>query len=85
MTPSQFSRRGVLAGAAALAACGPIYQQIHRERSALSILGPVDETAIVSQQAVADGFAALGAIPAKVDVRPLWSTEFSKELQIQPS
>ena len=59
-----------------------IYQQMHRERSAPSVLGPVDETAIASQQAVADGFAALGAIPAKVDVRPLWNPTFSKELQI---
>ncbi|MET0271694.1 MAG: ABC transporter substrate-binding protein [Phenylobacterium sp.] len=59
-----------------------IYRQIHRERSAPSILGPVDEAAIASQQAVADGFAALGAIPAKVDVRPLWNPVFNRELQI---
>lgn len=57
-----------------------IYRQIHRERSAPSILGPVDETAIASQQAVADGFAALGAIPARVDVRPLWNPIFNMEL-----
>jgi len=59
-----------------------IYRQQHQERSAPSVLGPVDETAIASQQAVADGFAALKAIPAKVDIRPLWTTEFNKELQI---
>jgi sulfonate transport system substrate-binding protein len=70
------------AQAAATGAPLDIYKQIHRERSAPSVLGPVDATAIASQQAVADGFAALGAIPAKVDVRPLWSLEFSKELAI---
>jgi len=70
------------AQAAATGAPVEIYQQIHRERSAPSVLGPVDGTAVASQQAAADGFAALGAIPAKVDVRPLWSTEFSRELEI---
>jgi len=59
-----------------------IYRQMHRERSAPSVLGPTDAAAIASEQAVADGFAALGAIPAKVDVRPLWSAEFNKELKI---
>lgn len=57
-----------------------IYERIHRERSAPAVLGPVDDAAIASQQTVADGFAALGAIPAKVDVRPLWNNTFSKEI-----
>jgi len=70
------------AQSAATGAPVEIYRQIHRERSAPSVLGPVDDAAIASEQQAADGFAALGAIPAKVDVRPLWSRDFSKELTI---
>jgi len=66
--------------AAATGAPLEIYRQMHAERSAPSVLGPTDEAAIASEQAVADGFAAQGAIPAKIDVRPIWITEFNKEL-----
>lgn len=68
------------AQAAATGVPAEIYRRIYRERSASAVLGPVDEAAIHSQQTVADGFAALGAIPAKVDVRPLWNSTFYKEL-----
>ncbi len=57
------------------------YQQQHRERSAPTTLAPVDAAAIASQQTVADTFARLGAIPAKVDVRPLWTTELNSDTQ----
>lgn len=57
------------------------YLAIDRERSAPTRLGPVDEAAIVSQQQVADTFAEMKAIPAKVDVRPLWSTAISDQIK----
>lgn len=59
-----------------------IYLQIHRERSAATSLDAVDDAAIASQQAVADTFAQLGAIPARVDVKSLWSRELNQALQI---
>ena len=68
------------AQAAATGAPAAAYLQQHRERSAPTRLALVDQAAIASQQAVADTFAALGAIPAKVDVRPLWTTELNAEL-----
>jgi sulfonate transport system substrate-binding protein len=68
------------AQSAATGAPAAAYLQQHRERSAPTRLAPVDEAAIASQQAVADTFAALGAIPARVDVRPLWTTELNAEL-----
>jgi sulfonate transport system substrate-binding protein len=57
-----------------------VYEAIHRERSEPTTLGPIDARAIASQQEVADAFASLGAIPAKVDVRPLWSNALSDKL-----
>ena len=57
-----------------------IYLQQHRERSAPTRLAPVDEAAIESQQDVADTFAKTGVIPAKVDVRPLWTDVLNREL-----
>jgi sulfonate transport system substrate-binding protein len=59
-----------------------IYLQIHRERSAPTSIEPVDAAAIASQQAVADTFAGLGAIPAKVDVHRLWTTDLNSDLKI---
>jgi sulfonate transport system substrate-binding protein len=69
------------AQAAATGAPATAYLQQHRERSAPTRIQPVDAAAIASQQAVADTFAALGAIPARVDVRPLWTTELNSEIQ----
>jgi sulfonate transport system substrate-binding protein len=40
-------------------------------------LRPVDETAIASQQSVADVFAQQTLIPKRVDVRPLWDDRFN--------
>lgn len=48
------------------------YEQEFRERSSPSILEPISDAAISSQQAVADAFAAAKVIPGKVDVRSLW-------------
>ena len=69
------------AQAAATGVAVEAYQQQHRERSAPTTLAPVDADAIASQQTVADTFAALGAIPAKVDVTPLWTTELNAQVQ----
>jgi sulfonate transport system substrate-binding protein len=57
-----------------------IYLQQNRERSAPTLLAPVEDGAIASEQAVADTFAKAGVIPAVVDVRPLWTTTLNKEL-----
>lgn len=57
-----------------------IYLQQHRERSARTEVAPVEAGAIASQQAVADAFAQIGAIPAKVDVSGLWTTELNSDL-----
>ena len=57
-----------------------IYLQQHRERSAPTVLAPVDEAAIASEQTVADAFAKAGVIPAAVDVRPLWTTILNEPL-----
>lgn len=57
-----------------------IYLQQHRERSARTELAPVEASAIASQQTVADAFAKIGAIPAKVDVSQLWTTELNSAL-----
>lgn len=48
------------------------YEQEFRERSGPSILGPISEAAIASQQAVADAFAAAKVIPGAVQVKSLW-------------
>ncbi|WP_337188038.1 ABC transporter substrate-binding protein [Phenylobacterium sp.] len=70
------------AQAAATGVPAEIYEALHRERSAPSVLGAVDAEAIASQQAVADAFADLKVIPARVDVRPMWSREFDEEIKI---
>lgn len=57
-----------------------IYLQIHRERSAATSIDAVDAAAVASQQAVADTFAELGAIPNKVDVGALWTTELNAQI-----
>jgi sulfonate transport system substrate-binding protein len=59
-----------------------IYLQQYRERSGPTVLAPVDDAAIASEQAVADTFAQAGVIPAKVDVRPLWTQTLNKDLKI---
>jgi len=70
------------AGLAAAATGTPaaLYSQQRREQSAPTTLGPVDAAAIASQQAVADGFAKAGVIPAHVDVTPLWDTALNADL-----
>lgn len=57
-----------------------IYLQQYHERSGPTLLGPVDDVAIQSMQAVADTFAKAGVIPAKVDTSQLWSRVFSSDL-----
>ena len=57
-----------------------IYLQQHRERSAATHIEPVDQAAIASQQQVADTFLAAGLLPARPDVRPLWSIRLNPEL-----
>ncbi|MBA4010312.1 MAG: aliphatic sulfonate ABC transporter substrate-binding protein [Phenylobacterium sp.] len=57
-----------------------VYEQQHRERSARTELAPVNEEAIASQQTVADVFAQIGAIPAKVDVSKLWTQDLNTDL-----
>jgi sulfonate transport system substrate-binding protein len=52
-------------------------QDQFRRRSDSYSLRPVDETAIASQQNVADVFAQQGLIPKPVDVRPLWDDRFN--------
>jgi sulfonate transport system substrate-binding protein len=48
-----------------------------QRKSDIYSLGPVDEAAIASQQAVADVFAQQGLLPHGVDVRPLWDDRFN--------
>ncbi|PLR28816.1 aliphatic sulfonate ABC transporter substrate-binding protein [Caulobacter zeae] len=57
------------------------YAQEFREKSSPSILGPISEAAIASEQAVADTFAAAKIIPTRVDVRPLWDDRLSSFLK----
>ena len=45
--------------------------------SAPTLLGPVDDAAIRSQQSVADGFAQAGVTPGRVEVAPLWDRSLS--------
>jgi sulfonate transport system substrate-binding protein len=47
-----------------------------RRRSAAFRLGPVDQAAVQSQQAVADLLAANGFLRGRVDVAPLWDRGF---------
>jgi sulfonate transport system substrate-binding protein len=52
-------------------------QDQFRRKSDTYSLRPVDETAIASQQSVADVFAQQTLIPKRVDVRPLWDDRFN--------
>jgi sulfonate transport system substrate-binding protein len=53
-----------------------VRDQFRRKSDSYS-LRPVDETAIASQQNVADVFAQQALIPRPVDVRPLWDDRFN--------
>jgi sulfonate transport system substrate-binding protein len=57
------------------------YEQEFRERSTASILEPISDAAIASQQAVADTFAAAKIIPARVEVKPLWDDRLTSYLK----
>ncbi|MDR6529509.1 sulfonate transport system substrate-binding protein [Caulobacter rhizosphaerae] len=57
------------------------YEQEFRERSSPSILGPISEAAIASQQAVADTFATAKVIPSAVQVKPLWDDRLTSFLK----
>jgi sulfonate transport system substrate-binding protein len=56
-------------------------EQEFRERSSPSILGPISNAAIASQQAVADTFAAAKLIPSAVQVKPLWDDRLTPYLK----
>lgn len=58
------------------------YEQEFRERSSPFILEPVSETAIASQQAVADTFATAKVIPGAVQVKSLWDDRLTAFLKI---
>lgn len=53
-----------------------LFRAQRAERSAPSNLIPPNTAAIASQQQVADAFFKAGAIPARVDVAPLWERNF---------
>lgn len=57
-----------------------VFIQQHAERNRESELAPVDESAIISQQAVADAFSEVGIVPAGTDVRPLWDDRLNEDL-----
>lgn len=57
------------------------YEQEFQERSSPSILGPISDAAIASQQAVADTFAAAKIIPGAVQVKPLWDDRLTPFLK----
>ena len=57
------------------------YEQEFRERSSPFVLEPISETAIASQQAVADTFAAAKLIPSPVQVKPLWDDRLTPLLK----
>ena len=57
------------------------YEQEFRERSTASILEPISDAAIASQQAVADTFAAAKIIPARVEVKSLWDDRLTPYLK----
>ncbi|MBW8859242.1 MAG: ABC transporter substrate-binding protein [Caulobacter sp.] len=57
-----------------------LYLREFQERSGPTRLIRISETAIASQQKVADAFADAGLIPAKVDVRPLWDDRLNSAL-----
>jgi sulfonate transport system substrate-binding protein len=54
-----------------------VYLAQRKERSGPTVLGPVDDIAVQSMQAVADGFAKAGVIPAAVNTAPLWDRSFA--------
>jgi sulfonate transport system substrate-binding protein len=66
--------------AASTGAPASIYLSQRRERSGPTALGPVDDAAMQSMQAVADAFAKAHVIPAAVDTRPLWDRSFASAL-----
>jgi sulfonate transport system substrate-binding protein len=51
------------------------------ERQRPTHIRPTSPEAIASQQAVADTFLALGAIPKKIDVSSIWSDTLNADLQ----
>jgi sulfonate transport system substrate-binding protein len=53
-----------------------VQDEFRRQSDSLSLM-PVDETAIASQQNVADVFAQQALIPKPVDMRPLWDDRFN--------
>jgi sulfonate transport system substrate-binding protein len=53
-----------------------VYRGQRAERTTAPRLIPPNEAAIATQQQVADTFFRAGAIPAKVDVAPLWARDF---------
>jgi sulfonate transport system substrate-binding protein len=57
-----------------------VQEQI-RGRSAPTTLRPVSESAIISQQQVADVFFKAGLVPKRVDVRPLWDNRFNSVIE----
>jgi sulfonate transport system substrate-binding protein len=58
-----------------------MFLQQFRERSQPTRLEPVSEDAIKTNQQVADTFAAAGILPARVDVRPMWSHALDADLK----
>ncbi|WP_454716920.1 ABC transporter substrate-binding protein [Caulobacter segnis] len=57
------------------------YEQEFQERSSPSILGPISDAAIASQQAVADTFAAAKILPGAVQVKSLWDDRLTPFLK----
>ncbi|WP_454760542.1 ABC transporter substrate-binding protein [Caulobacter segnis] len=57
------------------------YEQEFQERSSPSILGPISDAAIASQQAVADTFAAAKILPGVVQVKALWDDRLTPFLK----
>lgn len=57
------------------------YEQEFQERSSPSLLGPISDAAIASQQAVADTFAAAKILPGAVQVKSLWDDRLTAFLK----
>ena len=57
------------------------YEQEFQERSSPSLLGPISDAAIASQQAVADTFAAAKILPGAVQVKALWDDRLTPFLK----
>jgi len=66
--------------AASTRAPASIYLSQRQERSGPTLLGPVNDAAVQSMQAIADTFAKAGVIPAAVDTKPLWDRSFASAL-----